>query len=56
MNADRREELAGLAARMPRGALIAALAAVKEAWLGLEGNVSPRLALEQALLGAGAAA
>jgi len=55
VNVDRREELAGLAARMSHPALVAALAAVKEAWLALEGNVSPRLALEQVLLGVAAA-
>jgi len=50
------DELRAVAARVPRAALVRALAAVKEAWLGLEGNVSPRLALERALVDLGAAA
>ena len=50
VNADRAEELARIAARMPHGELVAALAAVKTAWLALEGNVTPRLALEAVLV------
>jgi hypothetical protein len=49
VNADRQEELAALA-RRPLPALADAIAVVKEARLALDVNVSPRLALERALL------
>ncbi len=50
IHVDRREELTALARRLPVRALLEALETVKEAWLALEGNVSPRLALEHALV------
>jgi DNA polymerase-3 subunit delta' len=50
VNIDRREELASLTRRLTLPGLTAALAAIKESWLALDGNVSPRLALEHALL------
>jgi len=50
VNADRLEDLRGLAARVPLATLGGALATIKEAHLALEGNVSPRLCLEHALL------
>jgi DNA polymerase-3 subunit delta' len=53
VNADRVAELTALAARTPLAALAAILRAVKEAWLALEGNVTPRLVLEQALVAVG---
>jgi DNA polymerase-3 subunit delta' len=57
VHADQEAALRALAARMPTPALVAALARVKAAWVALEANVNPRLALETALLGlAGAAA
>jgi DNA polymerase-3 subunit delta' len=56
VNADREEALRALAARLPAPALAAALARVKAAWMALEANVNPRLALETALLGLGGAA
>ena len=56
VHAEREAELRAVAARVPRAALVRALAAVKEAWLGLEGNVTPRLALERALVDLGAVA
>jgi hypothetical protein len=40
---------------MPAPALVQALARVKAAWVALEGNLNPRLALETALLGLGGA-
>jgi DNA polymerase III subunit delta' len=49
VNADRQEELAALA-RQGLPALADAIAVVKEARLALDVNVSPRLALERALL------
>jgi DNA polymerase-3 subunit delta' len=55
VNADQEAALRALAARMPAPALTAALARVKVAWVALEGNVNPRLALETALLGLGGA-
>jgi len=48
-----RAELPGLAERTPRATLLGSLATLKDAWLALEGNVSPRLCLERALLGLG---
>ena len=42
--------MAALARRTPVPALADALRVVKEAWLALETNVNPRLALERALL------
>jgi hypothetical protein len=36
---------------VPAPALVRALQRVKAAWVALEGNVGPRLALEMALLG-----
>jgi DNA polymerase-3 subunit delta' len=56
VHADQEAALRALAARMPASALVAALARVKAAWVALEGNVNPRLALETALLGLGGAA
>jgi len=56
VNTDRQDELAALAQRAPLGALADALRGIKQAWLALEGNVNPRLALEQALLTIGARA
>jgi DNA polymerase-3 subunit delta' len=56
VHADQEEALRALAARVPAPALAAALARVKAAWVALEGNTNPRLALESALLGLGAAA
>jgi len=50
VNADRGDDLAALAGRVPATALADTLSAIKEAWLALEGNVSPRLVLEQTLL------
>ncbi|MBI3454654.1 MAG: DNA polymerase III subunit delta' [Candidatus Rokubacteria bacterium] len=50
VNGDREADLAALARRAPLGALADAARAIKEAWLALEANVSPRLCLEQALL------
>jgi DNA polymerase III subunit delta' len=51
VNADQEAALRGVAARMPVPALVTGLAGVKAAWIALEGNVNPRLALETALLG-----
>ena len=56
VHADQEPALRALAARMPAPALVAALGRVKAAWVALEGNVNPRLALETALLGLGGAA
>ena len=56
VHADEEAALRALAARLPAPALAAALARVKAAWVALEGNASPRLALEIALLGLDAAA
>jgi DNA polymerase-3 subunit delta' len=56
VHADQEAPLRALAARVPIPALAATLARVKTAWLALEGNVNPRLALETALLGLGEAA
>jgi len=56
VNVDQEAALRALAARMPALALATALARVKAAWVALEGNVNPRLALETALLGLGGAA
>lgn len=56
VNADQEAALRTLAARLPASALATALARVKAAWVALEGNVNPRLALETALLGLGGAA
>ena len=56
VHADQEPALRALAARMPAPALVAALARVKAAWVALEGNINPRLALETALLGLGGAA
>jgi DNA polymerase-3 subunit delta' len=56
VNADQEEALRAVAARVSAPALAAALARVKVAWLALEGNVNPRLALETALLGLARAA
>lgn len=53
VNADQQAHLAALASRTPVAALIGALRDIKEAWLALEGNVSPRLALEHTLLALG---
>jgi DNA polymerase-3 subunit delta' len=53
VNADQEEALRALAARVSAPALAAALARVKTAWVALESNVNPRLALETALLGLG---
>ena len=53
VHADQEPALRALAARMPAPALVAALSRVKAAWIALEGNVNPRLALETALLGLG---
>jgi DNA polymerase-3 subunit delta' len=50
VNADRQEQLAALARAVPLPALADALRVLKEAWLALEVNVSPRLVLEQVLL------
>jgi DNA polymerase-3 subunit delta' len=51
VHADQEAALRALATRVPIPALAAALARVKAAWLALEGNVNPRLALETAVLG-----
>jgi DNA polymerase III subunit delta' len=56
VNADQEAALRVLAARMPAPALTAALARVKAAWVALETNMNPLLALETALLGLGGAA
>lgn len=56
VNADQEAALRALAARGPIGRLAAALARIKAAWAALDANVSPRLALETALLGLGGAA
>ena len=56
VNVDQEAALRALAARMPAPALATALARVKAAWVALESNVNPRLALETALLGLGGAA
>jgi DNA polymerase-3 subunit delta' len=56
VHADEEAQLRALAARAPAPALAAALARVKVAWVALEGNLNPRLALETALLGLGGAA
>jgi DNA polymerase-3 subunit delta' len=56
VHADQESELRAFAARVPAPALATALARVKAAWVALEGNVNPRLALETALLGLGRAA
>jgi DNA polymerase III subunit delta' len=56
VHADQEAALRALAARMPAPALVAALARVKAAWVALEANVNPRLALETALLGLGGVA
>jgi DNA polymerase-3 subunit delta' len=57
VHADQEAALRALVARLPPPALTAALTRVKAAWVALEGNVTPRLALETALLGlAGVAA
>jgi DNA polymerase-3 subunit delta' len=56
VHVDHESALRDLAARVPTSALAQALARVKAAWLALEANVTPRLALETALLGLGAAA
>jgi DNA polymerase-3 subunit delta' len=50
VNGDRIEALTSLARTVPVPDLVARLAAVKDAWLALEGNVTPRLALEHVLL------
>jgi DNA polymerase-3 subunit delta' len=51
VHADQEAELRALATRVPAAALVRALQRVKAAWVALEGNVGPRLALEMALLG-----
>jgi DNA polymerase-3 subunit delta' len=56
VNIDQEAALRALAARVPAPALATALARVKAAWVALESNVNPRLALETALLGLGGAA
>jgi DNA polymerase-3 subunit delta' len=56
VHADEETRLRALAARVPVPALTATLGRVKAAWVALENNLNPRLALETALLGAGAAA
>lgn len=50
VNVDRQDELAALVATTTPAALGRVLAEIKEAWLALEGNVSPRLALERVLV------
>jgi DNA polymerase III subunit delta' len=50
INGDRTEDLRLVARRVPVAGLVRAMTAIKEAWLGLESNVSPRLCLERALL------
>jgi DNA polymerase III subunit delta' len=56
VHADQEAALRALAARMSAPALAAALGRVKAAWVALEANVNPRLALETALLGLGGVA
>jgi DNA polymerase-3 subunit delta' len=56
VHADQEAALRALAARVPIPALTTALGRVKAAWLALEGNLNPRLALETALLGLSEAA
>jgi DNA polymerase-3 subunit delta' len=56
VNADRVEDLRALGERIPVARLAQALGVIREAWLALEENVTPRLALEHALLGLGRAA
>ena len=56
VNADQEPALRAVAERVPAPVLAAALARVKAAWVALEGNANPRLALETALLGLGGAA
>jgi DNA polymerase-3 subunit delta' len=50
VNIDRRDDLAALASRLSPVALTTALDEIKRVWLGLEGNLNPRLALECMLL------
>ena len=50
VNADLEADLAALAASLPPAALTEALREIKEARLALDANLSPRLALERALL------
>jgi DNA polymerase-3 subunit delta' len=52
VNGDCGDDIAALAGRATPAGLAAALAGIKEAWLALDSNVGPRLALEQALLAA----
>jgi DNA polymerase-3 subunit delta' len=56
VHADQEPALRALAARTSAAALATALGRVKAAWVALETNVNPRLALETALLGLGEAA
>jgi DNA polymerase-3 subunit delta' len=53
VNADHLDELASLARRASVPGLVRAWTVIKTAWLGLEGNVNPRLALEHVLLTVG---
>jgi DNA polymerase-3 subunit delta' len=56
VHADQEAELRALAAHAPAPALAEGLVRVKAAWVALEGNLNPRLALETALLGLARAA
>jgi DNA polymerase-3 subunit delta' len=53
VNHDRQPALADLARRAPVAALARGWTVIKEAWLALEGNLNPRLALEHVLLALG---
>lgn len=50
VNLDRLDELRALAETTPVEAILAGLERIKAAWAGCQGNVSPRLSLEMALL------
>jgi DNA polymerase-3 subunit delta' len=56
VHADQEPALRALAARATPAGLARALARVKAAWVALDGNLNPRLALEAALLGLATAA
>jgi DNA polymerase-3 subunit delta' len=53
VNRDQQAALAELARRVPVAGLARAWGVVREAWLALEGNLNPRLALEHVLLALG---
>jgi DNA polymerase-3 subunit delta' len=53
VNQDRQPALTDLARRVPVAGLVQAWTVIKEAWLALESNVNPRLALEHVLVALG---